>query len=144
MKAWLKRFLEKALVREMIVYVCFGILTTIIGFGSYALFIYLGFNVAASNTLSHILAILFAYVTNKIWVFKVRDYSVRKIVPEFLKFVSSRLLAYIIDTALLVLLVDVLLYDPLLSKAGTSVVVVILNYIMSKIIVFRKKKQAES
>jgi len=144
MKAWLKRFLEKALVREMIVYVIFGILTTIIGFGSYALFIYLGFNVAASNTLSHILAILFAYVTNKIWVFKVRDYSVRKIVPEFLKFVSSRLLAYIIDTALLVLLVDVLLYDPLLSKAGTSVVVVILNYIMSKIIVFRKKKQAES
>ena len=144
MKAWLKRFLEKALVREMIIYVCFGILTTIIGFGSYALFIYLGFNVAVSNTLSHVLAILFAYVTNKIWVFKVREYAIKKIVPEFLKFVSSRLLAYVIDTALLVLLVDVLLYNPLLSKAGTSVVVVILNYVMSKIIVFRRKKQAEN
>jgi len=125
----------------VIFYIIFGVATTIVSFASYILFVrYLDFGIALANTLSHFLAILFAYVTNKIWVFKARDYSAKQIATEFFKFLSSRLLAFVIDTALLILLVDFLHYDPILSKAATSVVVVILNYFMSKMVVFRKKQ----
>jgi len=137
----IKQLLEKALVREVIVYGCFGVLTTIVGFGSYALFLHAGFGVALANTLSHLLAILFAYITNKIWVFQARDFTLRQMGKEFLKFLSSRLLALVIDTALLIVLVDFLHYDPILSKAATTVIVVVLNYFMSKMIVFRKKAE---
>ena len=139
MKQLFERMLKKALIREMVVYVIFGALTTIVGFGTYALFIYAGLGVVLANTLSHLFAILFAYITNKIWVFRARNFSAKRITAEFLKFLSSRLLTYVVDTLLLILLVEVLLYGPFLSKAATSVVVIILNYFASKLVVFNKK-----
>jgi len=139
MKQFIERLLQKALVREVIVYVIFGVFTTIVGFGTYSLFIHLGLSVFVSNTLSHFLAIIFAYVTNKIWVFKALTFTTKQIVIEFFKFLSSRLLTYVIDTVLLIVLVDLLFYDPIWSKIATSVVVVILNYFASKLVVFNKK-----
>jgi len=124
--------------REIVVYIIFGVLTTIVGFGLYALFLHIGFNVAVSNTLSTFLAILFAYVTNKIWVFNARDYRIRTLIGEFVKFLSGRFAAYVVDTVLLVLLADVFGINPLVAKAFTSVIVVILNYLISKRFVFRK------
>ena len=138
MKQFVNRLLQKALIREVIVYVIFGVFTTIVGFGTYALFIRLGLSVFVSNTLSHLLAIIFAYVTNKIWVFRALTFTVRQIVTEFFKFLSSRLVTYVIDTVLLIVLVDLLHYDPIWSKIATSVVVVILNYFASKWMVFKK------
>ena len=126
--------------REVVVYIIFGVLTTIVGFGTYALFLHMGLNVLWSNTLSTALAIVFAYVTNKIWVFRAMDFKVKELVKEFVRFVSSRLFSFGVDTALLVGLVDFLGYDALVSKAATSVVVVVLNYVTSKLLVFRKKR----
>jgi len=138
-KSFFEHLIKKALVREVIVYVIFGVCTTIVGFGTYALFIYLDLSVVLANTLSHLLAILFAYVTNKIWVFKALDFSAKRILAEFFKFLSSRLVTFAVDTLLLILLVDILFYDPILSKAATSVIVVLLNYFASKWMVFNKK-----
>ncbi|MCL2367440.1 MAG: GtrA family protein [Oscillospiraceae bacterium] len=141
---FLKQLLKKALVREVIVYVFFGVLTTAVSFGAFVLFErIMDLPWAVANTLSHLLAILFAFVTNKIWVFQARDYAPRKVISEFLKFLSSRLLSYVVDMGLLALLIEVLRYDPLLSRVGTTVIIVVLNYVMSKVIVFRKKDQDE-
>jgi len=118
----------------------FGIFTTIIGIASYVVFIYLGFGIVVANTISHFFAIVFAYITNKIWVFETPSFSVRIVIAEFTKFLSSRIAIYIIDTLLLMALVYVLFYGPLISRIFTSIIVVILNYIASKKIVFGKNR----
>jgi len=124
--------------REFIRYIATGLLTTLIGFGSYALFILMGLGVVAANTIATFMAVLFAFAANKIWVFKAHDYSKKGIAKEFAKFCSSRLFSYLVDTGLLSLLVYRMGYDPYLSKLGTAVIVVLLNYLTCKIIVFRK------
>ena len=129
------------MAHEIVVYVIFGICTTAVGFGTYVLFLHMNFSLALSNTLSHAFAILFAYVTNKIWVFKALNFSAKVVIKEFLKFVSGRVMTYVIETLLLIALVDWLLYDPILSKACTSVLVVILNYVASKKVAFGKTKE---
>lgn len=142
----LKHLLEKIQARlfnrEVTTYILFGIATTAVSFASYIIFVrYLGFGVALSNTLSHFLAILFAYVTNKIWVFRALDFSFQNIVREFFKFLSGRLVTWAIDTSLLVILVDMLGYDAILSRVFTTAIVVILNYLVSKLLVFRKRHE---
>jgi len=129
----------QALTREVIFYIIFGVATTIVSFASYILFVrYLDFGIALANTLSHFLAILFAYVTNKIWVFQALDFSAKQITKEFFKFLSGRLATWAIDTLLLLLLVNVLGYDAILSRVFTTVIVVILNYMVSKLLVFKR------
>ena len=137
LKIFLEKILKKPLANEVIFYMFFGILTTIVGFVSYVLFLSIGFGVIGANTISHILATLFAYVTNKIWVFKKLDFSMGTVFKEFSKFVSGRFVVYVIDTVLLVILVEVLFYDPIISRIFLSFVVVALNYLVSKVIVFR-------
>ena len=136
-KLFLEKIFKKPLTHEVILYIFFGVLTTIIGFASYVLFLSIGFGVVAANTLSHLLAVLFAYITNKIWVFKKVDFSVGAILKEFSKFVSGRFVVYVVDTVLLVFLVEVLRYDPIISRIFLSFVVVALNYLISKMIVFK-------
>ena len=140
-KRLLEKILKKPLAREMTMYIIFGVLTTIVGFGSYAFFIRIGLEVFPANTLSHLLGILFAYVTNKIWVFQALDFSAKELFKEFFKFLSSRIASFVLETIFLVLLVDVFHYDPIWSKIATTVLVVILNYLLSKIIVFRKRDE---
>ena len=132
-----QKLLKKPLTRELVWYVIFGLATTIVGFGSYALFVHLGFGVALANVLSHVLGILFAFGTNKVWVFRALDFSAKRVAIEFIKFVSSRIAALVFETLLLVLLVDVWGYDPIVCKIGTSVLVVLLNYVASKKFVFK-------
>ncbi|MCL2401198.1 MAG: GtrA family protein [Oscillospiraceae bacterium] len=132
-----KKVLKKPLTRELVSYILFGIGTTIVGFASYALFLHIGLSVALANIFSHFLAIMFAFVTNKIWVFRALNFSAKNIAKEFFKFLPSRLATLVIDTVLLKILVDVLSYDPIISKLVTSVIVVILNYLTSKKIVFK-------
>ena len=115
----------------------FGILTTVVSFGLYALFLHFGISLILSNTLATFIAILFAYTTNKIWVFKSLNFKNSIILKELFKFLSSRFATYVIDTILLVILVEVLIFNPLWAKVFTSVVVVILNYLLSQRIVFK-------
>ena len=137
LKKFMEKVLRKPVSREVILYIFFGVLTTVISFGLYAVLLYLNFGIVLANTISHVAAILFAYITNKIWVFKALDFSIKMIFKEFFKFLSSRVMTYVIETLLLVILVNLLLYNPILSKAFTSVVIIILNYLLSKKIVFK-------
>ena len=127
--------------RETISYLIVGVLTTGVGFGSYAAALYAGFGIIAANTFSHVLAVIFAYITNKAFVFRSLDWSIKNILKEFGKFGSARIISYVLETALLVYLVDILGFHALITRMFTMTLVVIGNYIFSKFIVFKKKDE---
>lgn len=134
--------------KEIIMYLIFGVCSTVVSWGSYALFVKLaGLSVELGNILSWVCAVLFAFVTNKLWVFESKSWEPQKAIPEFFTFVGSRLITGIIEMVGVPLLVRIGLsqtifgVEGMFSKILVSVIVVILNYVFSKLIIFRNKKE---
>ena len=116
-------------------YLIVGALTTIVSILSYGICSkLLSIEYVISNIISWIFAVMFAYFTNRWFVF----HSKNKIFKEFISFTASRLLTLLLDTGLMILFVELLTIDDLLSKIIVQVVIVIANYIISKLIVFKK------
>jgi len=137
---------------EVINYLFFGVLATALNIVLYAVFqLLFGYEAANSwgNVLNNIICILFAYWTNRTWVFTSKTHG-RDALNEFAKFVSCRLFTLVVDTA--IMFVGGNLIGPALIptrwlglwglavKVGANVVVVVLNYVFSKLIVFKAKK----
>ena len=131
------------LTYETVSYLFFGGLATIVSIGSFALFIYLGMATAAANIASNILAIIFAFFTNKIYVFESPGWGVKVLLSEIVKFGASRAFTTIVETLALVLLVDVMGFNEMIMKLITMIVIQVMgNYVLSKWIVFTDKDQA--
>jgi len=130
--------MKKFLNRETVSYLVVGICTTVVGLAVFALAVHFGMGVAVSNTASHALATLFAYITNKVFVFRSRSWNPRLLGKEFVKFIGARLFTYIGETALLVVLVDIIGLDAMIMKMFTMGLVVLGNYFFSKFFVFKK------
>jgi putative flippase GtrA len=125
---------------ETIRYIFIGGCTTLFDYVTYqVMIVYLHMGVNVSNAVSASLAILFAYVTNKLLVFFSKTATFSELAVEFLKFIVSRLFTFILELAGVKLLVEILGQDYRLGKAATIVIIVIVNYVLSKLIVFRKK-----
>lgn len=122
--------------KEVINYLIVGGLTTVVSIVSYALFRFIINNYIVCTVLSWITAVLFAYVTNRKFVFESKD---KKIILEFIKFVSCRLLTLGSEILVMYILVDLLKLNDMISKVLVQFIIVILNYILSKIIVFKNK-----
>jgi len=133
-------FFKRHINRETIYYLIFGGLTTVIGFSSFIVFVYLNMSIAAANTISTVLAVLFAFVTNKAFVFRSKSWEAKLVIKEFLSFCTSRLFTFLVETALLIVLVDILHFNSTIMKGLTMVIVVAGNYVLSKRLVFRTKK----
>ncbi len=150
---------------EIIVYVFYGVLATIISWGSYAVFEkYLHLGIILSNTLSWTLAMVFAFFTNKLRVFKSKSFEPKLVIREFISFAASRGITGAIELVGVPLLakvgfdkpffnlvhtfnlekIGVLLTNGIYSKIAVSVIIVVLNYVFSKLIVFRKVKTPDS
>ena len=133
----------KALIEkywEVLIYLVFGVLTTVVNYVIYLpVYNILGLSAALSNAIAWVGAVVFAYLTNKPFVFKSHDWSMKTVVPELTKFVGCRVASGAAETVILLLTVDMLHWNGNLWKFLTSVLVVILNYIASKLLVFRKK-----
>ena len=124
---------------DIVTYLIFGVLTTVVNYLVYLpLYNLLGISAAVSNIIAWVAAVAFAYVTNKPFVFKSHDWSMKTVLPELGKFVGCRAACGGLETALVFLTVDVCGWDGNLWKLIISVVVVILNYVSSKLLVFRK------
>ncbi len=124
---------------DMVSYLFFGVLTTVVNYLVYLpLYNLLGISAAFSNIIAWVAAVAFAYVTNKPFVFKSHDWSMKTVLPELGKFVGCRAASGGLETALVFLTVDVCGWDGNIWKLIISVVVVILNYVSSKLLVFRK------
>ena len=124
--------------KSLLLYLFFGGLTTVISIASFILFDQLGLHELLSNILSWILAVLFAYVTNRVWVFGSKAKG-KEIGEEMLSFFSGRLLTLGLEEAMLLFFVTLLSFNGTLIKCLGQVVVLILNYLISKLLVFRTK-----
>ncbi|MBQ2287556.1 MAG: GtrA family protein [Lachnospiraceae bacterium] len=125
--------------KEIISYLFFGVCTTVVNFIIYfACTNLLDMNYLLANALSWAGAVTFAYVTNRIWVFQSKNRGIRAIFKEIIAFVGCRLLSGVMDMLIMFIGVDVLGIPDSITKFMTQVVVVVLNYIFSKLIIFRK------
>ena len=133
----------KALIEqywEVLSYLIFGVLTTVVNYLVYLpVYNLLGLSAALSNAIAWVVAVAFAYLTNKPFVFKSHDWSAKTVIPELTKFVGCRVASGAAETLILLVTVDILCWNGNIWKLVTSVLVVILNYIASKLVVFRKK-----
>ena len=134
---WLKAMVEKH--RDVLLYLFFGVLTTVVNYVVYLpCYNVLGLSVSVSNVIAWVGAVAFAYLTNKPFVFRSHDWSAKTVIPELTKFVGCRIGSGALETAIILVTVDWLGWNGNAMKLLTSVLVVVLNYIGSKLLVFRK------
>lgn len=125
---------------EVISYLFFGVMTTLVNYIVYLpCYNLLHLTGALSNAIAWVAAVAFAYLTNKPFVFKSHDWSAKTVIPELTKFVGCRIGSGLAETAIIFVTVDLLDLNGNIVKLLTSVLVVILNYVASKLVVFRKK-----
>ena len=125
---------------NLLPYLFFGVLTTAV---NYAIFFpchnLLGWSAGISNILAWVVAVAFAFVTNKTFVFHSYDWSSKTVLPELMKFIGCRIGSGVAETVILIVTVDWLLWNGNAMKLLTAVLVIVLNYLGSNLFVFRKK-----
>ena len=133
MLSWLRGMYHK--YHDFILYIFFGGVTTVVDFVIYELsFSLLSISGTVSNVLAWCAAVVFAFLTNKPFVFKSNDWSWPVLGPEIWKFLSCRLGTLVLSTVFIAVTVDIFYFDNLLMKAIISVAVVLLNYVGSKLL----------
>ena len=153
----MKELLSK--YREVIAYLFWGVCTTAVNWVSYSVLVWglsadttwtiggisINTDIAVANVLSWVIAVIFAFFTNKLFVFQSKSFQAKVFWPEFGKFISARIVTGIIEIVCVPLLVGIGLDFALFGIEGSaakvcvSIIVVILNYIFSKFFVFKRK-----
>lgn len=130
--------------KEQILYIIFGVLTTVLNFLVYIIFTRVfEANFLISNAVAWFLAVIFAFITNKIYVFNSTDYNIKFIIKEFSEFTISRIFTGLLDIGLLYLFVSIIHMNDLISKIIIGIIITILNYVISKMYVFKGGKKGE-
>jgi putative flippase GtrA len=133
-------FLRGLLSREFLLYILFGGLTTGISLLTYYVFEdIMGMHYSVANIISWVFAVTFAYVTNKFFVFKATSAKKASLIIEILLFYGARLFSLAIEEGGLFLMIDLMGMSSMLSKVVLQVVVIALNYVFSKLVIFKKR-----
>ena len=141
MKNLIENIINKLFNREMISYLIFGVLTTVVNLVVFQLCdAVLGIYYIAANVIAWIIAVIFAYVTNKLFVFESKSWELKLVVREVISFGSARILSLLFETGFIALTVEVMGMPKFISKIIASIFVVIINYVASKLFIFKKKK----
>lgn len=128
--------------RELILYALFGAVTTAVNYAVYLpCYNLLHLSGAVSNVVSWAFSVIVAFLLNKQYVFCSRDWSPEVSVPELVKFVGCRLASGVMETVILLITVDFLRWNGNLWKLITSILVILINYVGSRLLVFRKGKK---
>ncbi|MCI9256907.1 MAG: GtrA family protein [Acutalibacter sp.] len=126
--------------RELILYVVFGVLTTLVNWVSYWLLAdLLHVDYMAATFIAQVLSILFAYVTNRRWVFESKVRGVKGVALEMAKFFGARGASLVLDLAAMYLGVTLLRIDDKLMKLISNGIIIAANYVFSKLFVFKKQ-----
>lgn len=137
----MKTIIKKFLNPETISYLFFGVLTTLVNYVSYfILSSQLKIDYKISTVISWILAVLFAYITNKMWVFKSTSFNSEILFKEITAFLSARIVSGIFEFIWMLFTVEILKMNDLIAKLLANVFVVIMNYFFSKMFIFKKNK----
>jgi len=134
----LKNLFEK--YKDIIPYAFFGVCTTVVNTLAYMLCARtLEMEVVPSTIIAWFVAVLFAYLTNRKWVFHSEARTRAEIAREVLSFYSCRIATGVVDWIIMYIFVDVLQMNDLVIKIAANVVVIVLNYVASKVLIFKKK-----
>lgn len=128
--------------KELISYVFWGAATTGVNYCVYfACTELLRVNYLVSNVIAWVAAVAFAFVVNKLFVFASRSWETGTVLSELWKFVSARILSGVLETALLFVFVTLLRFDDGIIKIAAGIIVIILNYLISKLFIFKKSPE---
>lgn len=127
--------------KEIANYLIFGVLSTVVNFVTYYITArMIGIDEVISSGISWFCSVLFAYITNKIFVFESETHGIKEFIKEIISFFLARIVSgALCDVGTFALMVKVLNINDIIAKIVTQVMVVIVNYIFSKLIIFRKK-----
>lgn len=127
-------------LKELVLYTVFGNMTFIISIGAYAVFnVALGINELIANAFAWVFAVLFSYITNKKWVFRVSTPTKTAALVQMFAFFSGRFFTLIVEETIIFFFITMLSYPSMWVKLSAQVVVVVLNYIISKLFVFKNQ-----
>lgn len=126
--------------RSFIIYGIFGVFTTVVNIVTYNLcYNKIGLSNTLSNVAAWILAVTFAYLTNKVWVFNSKSWAWPVLKREIPAFVSCRVATGVMDIIIMYICVDIMNWHAMLMKILSNILVIILNYVFSKLVIFKKK-----
>lgn len=124
--------------KELLLYLIFGVVTTVTNIALFQLLRRIGVDLFLSNLIAWIGSVTVAYVTNKLFVFESTGFDVNILLREGVLFFGARLLSLGIDMVAIALLVNVLHIAELFAKVFSNGIVIIVNYILSKLVIFKK------
>lgn len=135
----MNKILCKLLNKETIIYIVFGVLTTAVDYISFtALYYGLQMNEIVGNTIAWAFAVAFAYITNKLFVFESKSFALKTLAKELPSFILARVLSLVVTNAFLIF-AKYISMNMLLAKAIISVAVIVINYVFSKLFIFKKE-----
>lgn len=152
----IKKLFEK--YKEVISYVFFGVLATVVNLVSFKIFnAVLGAHLyLLTNVISWLITVIFAYFTNKLWVFESKSWKADVVIKELIGFFGARIFSLVVEEAGLWLMIDIMhmgkiswdifsfeLSGNMIAKIIMQVVVVILNYVFSKLVIFKHKNDSD-
>lgn len=163
--SFIGKLTEKFMTKEFVTYVIFGVFTTAINLITFYVFNKLfmaigwdgvlngiipegtmlyrvlvdGSDYLDANFIAFVIAVIFAFITNKLWVFESKSWKPSIAVKEFTEFLGARVLSFVIETILMFFLVTGLSLNEMLSKLAVGIIIIILNYVFSKLIVFKNR-----
>lgn len=144
--------------KELISYVFFGVLATVVNLVSFKIFdAILGEHLyLVTNIISWIITVIFAYFTNKLWVFESKSWKANVVIKEVIGFFSARIFSLVVEELGLWLMIDKMdigkidfdllgfeINGNFIAKVIMQVIIVILNYVFSKLIIFKKKDKTK-
>lgn len=126
---------------EIIKYIIFGVLTTLVNYVSYAMLTRIfDLEIFISNLIAWLLSVIFAFITNKLIVFKSKELDIKVIAKEITSFFAARIFSLLLDMVILYIAVDLMKMNDLIIKLISNIIVIIINYLFSKIFIFKSKK----
>lgn len=124
--------------KEVMLYLFFGVCTTLLNMILfYILYEKMGLSTGVSTVISNILCIIFAYITNRNWVFETRAHDKKGILKEMTSFAGCRIGTLLLDVMIMIVTVDIFGFHANLMKLLSNVAVIIINYIASKFFIFK-------
>lgn len=132
------KLIKKFFTREVLLYIIMGILTTAVNFIFYFLLCnIIGIQNLISNAIAWIVSVLFAYITNNRYVFLSYTGERKKELTKIIKFFGARLFSFLIEEAGMFIFIDILSMNNLVIKVFMNVIVIVLNYVFSKLYIFK-------
>lgn len=129
--------------KEIINYIFFGGCTFVVNFVSYFILTnFINIDEVISNMIAWVISVLFAYITNKLFVFESKTEGFKATLKELVSFFLARIVSGILcDVGTFALMIRVLQINDIIAKIVTQIMVIIMNYVFSKLIIFRKSKE---